>query len=195
MIIPNGYGQINLIMTGDALPSGGQVTFGFENVADTATPQAVASGVSTILEGCTNIWASTWNEVRCTGILVKFGPNSTGPSALLGVTHVGAYSSTDGLPSAAYLIRKNTAMGGRQGRGRFYWPGLPLQDVNEAGVIQSNLLLDQSTGWTEFFTEMSAADWPLVLLRAEGSPLQTPEPLTGFSPQSVAGTQRRRLRR
>ena len=195
MLIPGGYGQINFIWTGDALPTGGQTTIGFENESGPSTPSAVASEVSSILEGCTEIWASIWNEVRLTQILVKFGPNATGPSAQVPVTHIGAYSSSDGLPSACYLIRKNTAMGGRQGRGRMYVPGVPLQDVTEAGSILTNLTGNQNTGWTEFFTGMTAAGMPLVLLRAEDSPITTPEPLTGFSCQSVVATQRRRLRR
>lgn len=195
MLIPTGYGQLNLIFTGDTVPTGAQVTLGFENVADEASPTAILSEFATILEGCTDLWATTQANVKCSQLLVKLGPNATGPSATLSVDFDGTYSSTDASPAVCYLIRKNTAMGGRQGRGRIYWPGVPLQDVDLGGVLESNLVTGQNSGWTEFFVESTTAQYPPVLLRAEASPINTPEPITGFSCQSVVATQRRRQRR
>lgn len=195
MNIPVNYGQVNLIFGGDALPTGAQVTLGFQNVADEDSPTVIASQIGVVLEGCTDIWAATWNEVTLTSLLVKLGPNATGPSAQVANVKVGTYSSSDGIPAASYLVQKTTAMGGRQGKGRMYWPGVPLQDVNEAGVIVPSLRTALQTGMTELFVEMNAAGYPLVLLRHEDSPIQTPEVLTNLSVQSVIATQRRRQRR
>ena len=195
MNIPVNYGQINLRLGGDALPTGGEVTIGFQNVADEGSPSAVASQVGTILEGCTGIWAATWNEVGLRSIAVKLGPNSTGPSAEVASIQNGAYGSADGVPAVAYLVQKNTAMGGRQGSGRFYWPGVPLVEVSEAGIIVSSVVLSMQTGWTEFFVEMNSAGFPLALLRHPDSPIQTPELLTNLNVDNQIATQRRRQRR
>lgn len=195
MIIPTGYAQLNMIFTGPSVPTGAECTVGFDRTAGPSTPSAAASEIATIIEGCTQLFSATKTDIKMSTLLVKFGPNATGPSAVLAVDFDGTYASTDGAPATAYLIRKNTAMGGRQGRGRLYWPGPPLVDIGPGGVIESNLVGDMNTGFTEFFTEMAAADMPLVLLRAEGSPITTPEPLTGFSCQTTLATQRRRQRR
>ena len=195
MIIPSGYAQFNLLFSGPSLPTGAQCTFAADVSAGPSTPTAAGSEVATILEGLTDLIAATWTDVDIDGILTKFGPNATGPSSVVPSTWSGGYSSGDVLPATSYLIRKNTAMGGRQGRGRMYWPGVPNSEVDNAGNVSSGVLTDLSVAFTELYTEMAAADMPLVLLRAAGSPVTEPEPLTGLSPQSVVATQRRRQRR
>lgn len=194
MLIPTGYSQLNIVLGGDGLPSGAQVTWGFKDETGDS-PLVKATAIDAILAGCTNIFASTSDLFRVLSLMVKDGPNETGPSAEYATNITGTYSATESMPAVSYLIQKNTAMGGRQGRGRIYWPGCPLADVTETGSVDSNLVGDQNVGWTEFFTEMATAQMPLYLLRAESSPISTPQILTGVSCQTTVATQRRRQRR
>lgn len=104
-------------------------------------------------------------------------------------------SSVDGLlVNSAVLVRKNTASGGRKNRGRMFIPPFDLQEeiINSAGVINNADVTDYQIQWDAFGLALEAAD--LVPFLYHSSPLDDPTPITSFTVQSLAATQRRRMR-
>ena len=195
MIIPTGFAQANLQFTGSALPHGAEVTIGLELDSFAGGPDAAANAVANNFAIATDLWATTSTMITLSNVHVKYGPNATGAAGDYATSLNGTYASTDQVPQAAYLIRKNTATGGRQGQGRLFWPGVPLQDTDEAGFLETNLISGQNDGWSDVMAKFLADGFIPVLLRAEDSPLQLPVSITSFSCQPQIATQRRRLRR
>lgn len=192
MLIPGGYGQVNLKFSGASVPFGAQMTWGFQ---DTLSDDAAAE--ATIIA---NIWNAALLDnlqtttIALTSVLVKHGPNSTGDSAEVGVSIPGLEVGVGTSPAVALLIKKNTATGGRQGRGRMYMPGLPEIHVETSGAYDASQLAVAQTRFTDFLGDLDAAGLPMVLLHA--GPGSEPEPYTvlGLSVDSRVATQRRRNR-
>lgn len=193
MTIPNGFAQINWILSGSSLPTGAQVTMGVDVSGNPGTPEDLANFA--INQWDTYFAPSIVDGYVLTACLVKFGPDATGPSALVGTTVNGEAPGDPAPPNLAYLVRKNTAFGGRAGRGRMYIPGVPEEQVTGAGVLDGTWRAN-----LEASLELSRADfdgvaYPWVLLHQPGSPISSPTPITSVSVQSVCATQRQRLRR
>lgn len=101
------------------------------------------------------------------------------------------------LPSnCAFLVRKNTTLGGRRNRGRFFVP--PFMEVESnvtpTGAIAANFAAIQAR-WDVFYNALTSVT-PLfalqpVLFHSDGG---TPTPITGFSLQNTIATQRERMR-
>jgi hypothetical protein len=119
----------------------------------------------------------------------------TGPSALVSSNIQGTGGSNGISSNVSYLVRKVTALGGRAGRGRMYLPGPTEADVNEAGAILGARVTSLQAALNDFLTQMVADGDGPVLLHGVGSPISTPTPITSFSLDTRAATQRRRLRR
>lgn len=194
MNIPLGYAQINLIFTGSSVPEGAQMTFGLDHTGSALSPTGIAEVVEAawISSGIKSRYVSS---LGLTGILVKEGPNVTGASALLGVVHNGTASGTSVAPNTSVLIRKHTAIGGRAGRGRCYFPGIPEADVDGGGLIVSTERALWETDFQTFLDDIAAESLIPVLLHGDNSPVSTPTPITGVTVDSKVATQRRRLRR
>lgn len=196
MIIPAGFAQVNLIFGGTSLPNGAQITFGVEMTDPVAfSPSSVANDVRTAWDAC-GIEAQLVNTQSMTGILVKFGPNSTGPSGLFPGAGAGTAATVGVTPNTSILVAKQTESGGRAGRGRFYLPGIPEANVDAAGVIAGATLTAIQGAMTDFLGKLDVADVPMKLLHAEGTSVIT-EPLdvTSLVVSNRVATQRRRLRR
>ncbi len=100
--------------------------------------------------------------------------------------------------NSAYLIRKNTALGGRRNRGRMYLPGVAENTTANNGVIDGTRLLELNTAMGNWLGALkaSAPVDDMVLLHSTSSLSPTPEPTTVSSliAEGVIPTQRRRLR-
>lgn len=192
MLIPSGFAQANIQFTGAGVPHGAEVTIGLDHTGTGMTPTQVAQAVDNAYfdAGIPLLLADNVDE---TSILVKFGPNSTGPS-VIEATNNPSSGPGQAAPQLAWLVRKVTALGGRAGRGRLYWPGLPEAAVGETGIIVSASVVAMQTAMDTFLSELQGAGLPPVVLHAEGSPLSTPTPITDFVVQSLCATQRRRVR-
>lgn len=190
MIIPSGFGQLTLIFTGSAVPTGAVTTCGFVNsvpddaagIADTIEAELTATSAG-------KSWATTCN---LTGILVKLGPNSTGPSYLKTVSISGT-AGAPGSAAVAPLVKKQTASGGRKNRGRFYWGVAPELGVDPGGVLTSAYLADVADTVGDFRGGMQTAGFQLHVLHE--SVLDNPTPIVGLVVDSRVATQRRRQRR
>lgn len=191
MVIPTGYAQVNVIFTGAAVPTGAQVTFGVEN-ATGLTPAQIGTAVAAQMAGST-IMTNFSTDVTITGYLVKVGPNSTGASAFSADALTGTTGTDSEPPMVAALIDKRTAVGGRKGRGRMFWPGLAPAIVDDGGTITPANRTAMQTDFTAFLTLMDAASLPLHLLHGDSG--DAPNEITSLSVQSRVGTQRKRNRR
>lgn len=193
-VIPVGYSQVNLKFTGAAVPRGAEVTFGVANTTF-LSPTGVAALVEDSL-GDFTAWASFSNLAKITSILVKNGPNATGPFAEVPANSGGTGTSEAAPPNVAVLVRKHTAYGGRAGSGRFYFPS-PLDNVVDgAGNLLSGTRTALQNAFDAFAMSLDANLIPLVLLHGPNSPIgdSAPTPITGLNVDSRVATQRRRLR-
>jgi hypothetical protein len=98
------------------------------------------------------------------------------------------------IVNTALIVRKLTIRGGRQGRGRFFFPECFL---NEGGVTGRGELDSGSLAILQAAFAQSLVDWLAdgftapVILHDDGS---TPDAITAFGVESICGTQRRRMR-
>lgn len=193
MIIPTGYAQANLIFTGADAPNGAQVTMGFDIGGYGGDPQSLAEDLRDSISGggLEDVFTASWT---ISGILVKFGPNLTGPSHLLSTNLVGNQVTATAPPNVTTLWLKNTALGGRAGRGRSYIPGVPENAVNGAGVLDSSFTSAHEGKYNDVLVAMAIQGADAVVLHAEGSPISTPTPITTVTLSGTVATQRRRLR-
>lgn len=192
-VIPTNYAQVNFIYTGAAVPTGAEWTLGLFVQAFSGTVADAGTAIDSIY-GASGIEGILASNVNLSGILVKFGPDATGPSAL----EPSAQASSGGgaaAPNVSFLVHKNTALGGRAGRGRAFIPGVPESVVDQAGEIAGATVTAMNGGLADFFADLATADLPAYLLHGEDSPITTPTVITSFACDTVAATQRRRLRR
>lgn len=191
MIIPAGFAQVNCRFTGAAVPNGAEITFGVE--AGAASASDVADDVFTSLSS-SNLQSSWVANCILSSILVKLGPNDTGPSHVRATSLNGAWAATDaGAVAPAVLIRKSTALGGRRGRGRFFLPGVPESVISAGGTYGGTYVTDTQGRATALLVALTANNVPMVLLHGDSSTV--PTPVTALAVQPVLGTQRRRQRR
>lgn len=193
MIIPVNFAQVNLIFTGASVPTGAEVTFGVDNQGSTLTATLIADTVDTAYSN-SGIAAEIADDVDLTTILVKKGPNATGASASEPSGNPGT-GGEQSSPNTAWLVRKETASGGRAGHGRFFLPGVPDGSMFANGQITSGHVTAMQLALDTFLLELEAQDIPMVVLHGAGSPISTPTLVTGLLCQTTAATQRRRLRR
>lgn len=193
-VIPLNYSQVNLKFTGAAVPRGAEVTFGVANTTS-LSPTGVAACVEEALGDFTG-WSAFSNLARITSILVKNGPNATGPFVEVPANSGGEGTGQPITPNVAVLVRKTTALGGRAGSGRMYWPGLLEGNVNGAGVLEGHVVAGLQDAFNAFWLSLETLNVPPMLLHGPGSPVSDdfPTVITAFNVDPVVATQRRRLR-
>jgi len=184
---------VNFKFEGVACPTGAEVTFGIDPAPGFGTPTEIAGAIGLI-------WGSTWREVQTSevtlaSVLVKFGPNATGPSGEQAINSAGTDTAGSVAPNTAVLVQKITADGGRAGRGRFFMPGIKESDVGSNGAVDPTDLEGWQTAADDFLEALDTATLPMVVLHGDGSPITTPSVVTNLIVSSTVATQRRRLRR
>lgn len=189
VVIPSGFCQATVNFGGNGLAFPGAVVLGFDQGGG-ADPDDVAETIY-------DTWASTiltlqTSAITLESVLVKFGPNTTGPSGEHTGAEVGGLSGQGSPSNCAYLVRKNTALGGRRGRGRMYIPGCLETSVGSDGAILEPDLANIQDQVTAFGAALVLAGLPMVVLHSDAT---TPTPVTTLVVQAVIATQRRRLRR
>lgn len=190
--IPNGYAQVNFRFSGSALPNGAEVTLAISTATGPDTPEEVAEVLGDLWDSTILFGQSSFVVHRDT--LVKFGPTATGPSATHASGLSGEAAATTVPPNVAYLVRKQTALGGRSGRGRMYVPGANEATITAAGVVDPATRAAQQGLWDDFLEGMETALILPVVLHGPGAPISAPTPITAFTVDASVATQRRRLR-
>lgn len=191
MEIPAGYAQANFLFTGTAAPSGAQVTMGFSVPAEQPTPAEMGAALLLGWEFQEQLSSS----ITLSGILVKYGPAITGPSAEIVANVPGLGNATAVPPNTSALVGKVTGFGGRAGRGRFYLPGLVEGNVTESGAIEAFYLSALQAVADSTFDNWVTAGYIPALLHGANSPIPQPLPVVGLEVSGRVATQRRRLRR
>lgn len=116
----------------------------------------------------------------------------------------GGYGGAPLPQNCALLVKKRTGLAGREGRGRIYQPGIPENQVDAVGALDSTALADGTAAWSGYLSALSAAAGgaisgppvPMVLLHTDPQAGVTPgpTPVTSLVVDSRIATQRRRLR-
>lgn len=190
MIIPAGFAQINLIYTGASVPTGAQVTFGVDisgsplsalEIGQSIAADYDTSGFQELMTAGTDL----------TGILVKEGPNATGASVLVSVSHPGI-NSDPASPAVAHLVHKHTNEGGRKARGRAFFPGVRESQVGAGGALVPSTVTLWNTALFDFHAKLATDSLPMVLLHTDST---APYELVGWTCDGTVATQRRRQRR
>jgi hypothetical protein len=80
------------------------------------------------------------------------------------------------------------------GKGRCFLPPIWIAENNldEYGAWSGTNITTVQAFWSSALTALLGSDCPPVLLHSDGS---TPDPITSWTLQGVAATQRRRMRR
>lgn len=190
MIIPALFGQANLRFTGDNLPTGAEVTFGFFNETDAEAANCCLR-VSEAL-GTSAVMGEFGDDETITNVHVKLGPNVSGPFADLAVDFVGGVSTSITPPNLSVLIKKSSSIGGRKGAGRMFWPGAAEGSVGSDGTLEGAYVLALQDVFSTFLADLSSNEVPMRLLHNDAT---IPSAVLALVPDAVAATQRRRLRR
>lgn len=190
MIIPVDFAQVNLIYTGPDVPTGAENTFGVALVDPGDTPNTV--GLKVIARYTTDIAPTSTTGVTLSGVLVKFGPNATGPAALVPASVAGSNTGSQVTPQVSYLVTKNTALGGREGKGRMYVPGIEEGSLTAGGVMSGGVQTALQASWDAFLGHLVDDDIAMNLLHTSAT---VPTVVDSLSVASQAATQRRRNRR
>lgn len=95
-------------------------------------------------------------------------------------------------PQVASLVRKRTALRGKENQGRMYFPCL-LSDgeIDDSGNISSGTFTDLITHADEWLAGLDLADLTMCILHTTSS---DPTPVLALSVDQTIATQRRRLR-
>lgn len=190
MTIPANFAQVNLKFTGDSIPTGAQVTFGV--AADVITdPELIAEEVVSLL-GSTGALAPLSQTLNLSTVLVKVGPDETGPSAEIPTEIGGGTAGNVTPPNTSILVRKNTSLGGRHGQGRMFLPGVIETVVGDGGVLDTTFRNGLQSDWNDFLAALLLSEITMCLLHSDET---APTVVTSLAVQAVAATQRRRLRR
>jgi hypothetical protein len=208
-IIPVNYGQATVNFTGENLPHGGAVVFGFDNPEDASPNEAAglvwAAFAEFVPDCCTS-------DVALASVDVKLGPNETGGLGSYSAAAVpGAVGGSSLGPQCSILLEKRTGTGGRRGRGRMYVPGVYDGWVDDKGAYVSGVQA-QIDGFADTLLDsLTTAAVPMVVLhspsytwtitdgqprRVYGDPGLAPAPylVTSLVCDPLIATQRRRLR-
>lgn len=194
MIIPLDYAQANIKFTGDAAPTGAEITFGVDVSTYPGTPTLLASDIYTA-------WSSSSLEELYVGscvlseIYVKFGPNEDGAFGSYFPDAPGSGANPSVTVNSALLVSKHTPKGGRIGRGRFYLPGVPDNQADANGTVHSGYLTSATDDFNEFLGKLEAAGTKMVVLHGDPDIDPATTAVNVLVPQPKLATQRRRLRR
>lgn len=191
MIIPAGYAQVNLIFQGDAVPRGAQLTFGVDNQVLDLTPVNVAAAVYTAWED--TLQTVTLDTLILSAIKVKEGPNDVGPEGTFPYNLAGAQTASAESPQVALIVTKQSVLGGKKNRGRWFLPAVRESYVDDSGEVDPTGGGVIQTQLTAFGAALATADLPMVILHNDV--LDTPTAVVSLDLTSKAGSQRRRLRR
>lgn len=133
------------------------------------------------------------------GVDVRYGPYpGVGPQGSAIANEVGTNALNPPPQNVALLIHKNTGLGGRQNRGRMYWPpfGLSEGDVGPTGIVSASLVTSTNTKLSSWLGDLDATGLggvTAVLLHSD--PSDEPTEITSLTLDGRVATQRRRLRR
>lgn len=196
MPTPPGYADIAIAFSQNTVIRPAYITFGADPT-DT-TVETVGANVINAINAAGSLKTVIDSSVTISEIVVSLGTDGTAditgsvPTAIIGGAS-GSYVP----PNCAVLVRKNTARGGRRGRGRFFIPwAVTTINCGETGIIASAYVTTLQNAMNAFLTALTTFTVPMYLLHSPGQTAEGPPNLvTSLTVDPLVGTQRRRLGR
>lgn len=201
LVIPNNHAQVVLNFAHPSTPREMSVTFGVGYEPDPFDPEKIVNRVA----GCftdSTLQARMDASVTLTTIGVTCGQVGDDPVIFEKAFNLQGGTAFETPPlNTALLVKKNSALGGRANRGRFYWPGLLAEtDVNEVGIIGGAQVIAIQADFDAFYDALDAIpdgdeeQLVMVILHDSTSPATTPTIVSSLTVDGTAATQRRRMR-
>jgi hypothetical protein len=202
VIIPIGYANVALNFQVAGRSRQYAITFGIRPDVGLTNPD----GMATLVDGAfTSTGSPGQSAANILDSYTYLGVTLTymsGTGAFPGThSHVLTGTATAGgmPPNAAYLVRKVTSRGGRQGRGRMYVPPFNLSEisVDSAGFMSPATAANLSNQYEEFRNSMVTAGVTMVLLHdtPKSGVLPAPDTVNTLVVEQSVATQKRRIRR
>lgn len=192
MFIPAGYGNIQFMFAGLTSSQKALTAIGVHLVA--ADPEEVLDDAATVFGAeFSPVVSDYW-----TGETIRLVIGTSDPSAPIVVDH-GAWAGGDNTASClpancAVLVKKNTLLGGRKGRGRMFIPSPTEAGVDTAGNLTSSQLSDFTSRANDFLTGLAGISGVDGVFLFHSSSVDPPTEITSLSVDPVIATQRRRMR-
>lgn len=196
--LPAGFAQCAVELSYATLTRSAFVTFGVDNTENDLDADNVASAVASAWMQNGSINTGFGHQVTNRVVTVRLGTDTGEPE--IGTHTINNGGGGDNSPPAAnvaVILTKNTARGGRRGRGRMFIPWwYDDVDIDGAGLILPGSMASRQGFANLFHGALGAAGIPMVLLHSEGKTAEgPPTPVTSLTLQNRVGTQRRRLGR
>jgi len=199
LLIPPGYSHVGLQFRHSADPDPWFVTFGVDSSSVTSDPEEIGEACCIAWMDSLDSWQST--EVVLEGAQIVVGQDGADPIRQFVASDIGAGASTaQKLPqNCALLVRKNTTLGGRRNRGRFFVPGMLTEGgVNNVGVITTSDRGAYQGGFDAFLAYLNTQTpiLPMFILHNSQGISEPPDPtaVNSLTVDVTIATQRRRLR-
>lgn len=200
--IPPGWGVCAWGFECLGRPRNYAITCGFQPASSGGDPNDFAAALDaafTLTGAPAGDPANMLSTYRYLGTTVTY-MTDTGP---LPGAHSHVVSGTAGAggmpPNAAYLVRKVTGRGGRQGRGRMYVPPFNMSElgVNSAGIIDPSVITALTAQFLAWRAGAATGGVPLYLLHGDNKAgtIDAPDVITDVFVEAQVATQRRRLRK
>jgi hypothetical protein len=187
--IPNLYANVIVPFYPNFSSRAAAVTFGVSNVAALATPTDIAEAV----------WPAWFDNMKSRiDSDVLMGPLHVQQGTASGINSgdgtssgAGTAGSSAPTPQVAVLVKKQTGVGGRANRGRFYLPwAVDESGLDQAGNIDPTVVTAVNTACAGLLADLATAQVPMYILHnGVGIPTQ----VLSMSCESVVATQRRRV--
>lgn len=205
IIIPNGYANVAIHFQCTGRSREYIVTHGLNHFPTTLTADQLADACDAALAGPggpISVPANMLAAYTYTGITLTLGtPTGPVPGVHAGVV-AGTAAAGASPGNVAYLVRKHTGRGGKQGRGRMFVPPFNLAEtsIDSAGFLSSGTAAALTTQWEAYRNNLFATGSgpAMVLLHGPtkaGGPIPAPDVVTSLSVELEVATQRRRIRR
>lgn len=192
LFIPEGFCQIHFVSQAFG---GREVTF--------ATAWELLDPTPVSLEGAYDAFvafglAIGWpGDVAFRGVRTETGTSD--PSAPILGEFTGGEIGSGGAellpPNNSFLVKKNTALGGRKNRGRAFIPHVQEDEVDGNGNIDSVFVENAQDAFITFNTAVGTALEVTAGVLLHTDPADTPTPLVSGTWSSKIATQRRRYAR
>lgn len=181
------------------IPPGHSLIAHQHSVSGSTRPMLVTYGLDAVLTGSDLIglhqaWGDTLVSIMSSSVTLETTTVYIDGGAFESYSEpiVGTNAATMAPPNLAYLLNKRTARVGREGRGRWYLPGVAEGDVNNVGQLTAGIQSDIAAQVAAFLAFLPDVAAQMVLLHSGSS---DPDTITSITVNPLAATQRRRLRK
>lgn len=194
--IPTGWALGRLRWNAPSIPEEIMTTYGLKLIGS-PDPDAVAQEL-------VDVWDAAWDTANLdnswvfVGATVQIGAGvDPGPVGEAVGNISGGTNLSCPPPNCCILIKKTTAVGGRQNRGRNYIPAgyMAESDVDESGTLASGSVSTWQANATAFRVGVEAGTFFNFLGILHEQVPSAPTTVTGEIVQNKIATQRRRLHR